>query len=215
MATKANQEPRYQKGTLVVGLLLAVLIVAQLANHYTGGILRNEFANIFASTASGEWWRLFTAQFLHLDLFHVIEDTACIAVVWWLLNRDFTLSPSRFLVVFVLSGTLGQVFALWAWRLGLTDAGSLVGSSDALHGMIYLYVRGMYDHSPAKGTRLLWLLALSALLASVLYTCFTGVMIYSSALKSPGYNHFGGILGFAAAVEVGWLRLVRRGNHES
>jgi len=40
----------------------------------------------------------------------------------------------------------------------------------------------------------------------------TGRMLISSAMLSPGYNHFGGILGFLFAFEWGFLRSTRKEN---
>ncbi len=187
--------------------LLGVLVLTQTGDSFTIGKLSAAIANRFDKAASGEWWRLFTGQLIHLGWFHLAVDGASIAVVWWLVAPYFR--PLRLLVTFLVAGTMGQAFALLAWRYGLTEYGSLVGSSDALHGLVYLYIAVMYRSSGNLRERLGWLVGAAVMTASTVYTCLTGRMLISSVMLSPGYNHFGGILGFILGLEIGFLKPAR------
>ena len=184
--------------------LFAILLCLQGLDFLTGGAAQRLLENRFVLTAGGQWGRLFTAQFIHLDWFHVILDVICIALLWAMLIP--LCSQWRILVCFVVSGTVAQAFALGAWSLGLTQGTSLVGSSDALHGLIYLYLRQLYEDATNRRDRVWALSGVAMLLVSTLYTCATGTMIFAPMLKSPGYNHLGGILVFVLAVETGFLR---------
>ncbi|NQU22394.1 MAG: rhomboid family intramembrane serine protease [Candidatus Nealsonbacteria bacterium] len=189
-----------------------LIVLLQAADTITDGAIQNLMENRFVLTAAGQPWRLFTAQFIHIDWLHVAIDVICIAVVWVLVRRSSRVLPLCF--SFLVAGTIGQLFALLAWRWGLTGYTSLVGSSDALHGLFYLYIRRMYDQSQDRWQRFEWLIVMGFLLGSIAYTCATGTMIMSGALRSPGYNHIGGIVVFALAVELGWLKTSDGTSHD-
>lgn len=183
---------------------LVGLAVLQTLDSLTHGNLRTLIGNRFAATADGEWWRLFTAQFIHLNWTHLAVDAACIGIVWRAIWAFYT--PTRVFICFVIAGTAGQAFGLLAWLGGLTHYGSLAGSSDALHGLFYLYLRTFYVRAATIRAKLVFLAATVLLMTSVLYTCATGKMIVSDTMLSPGYNHLGGILVFMLAVSIGFLR---------
>ncbi len=198
--TKARQ--RY--GWLIAfGVLSGILVVVHYVDIATGGALATQFRNSFAVVWQGEWWRLVTAQFLHLDLEHLLIDVGCILLMATMLRR--CTQPGRAVAVFVAGGVLGQIFAVSAWRLGVTEYASLVGSSAGLHGLVYLYIAREYRGATNWSGRWLWMGATSLLATSTVYTCITGEMAFASSLKSPGYSHFGGILAFMVALETGVL----------
>ena len=188
----------------LAGLLL-LMIVLQATNTLTEGKLSASSANAFSRTGAGEWWRLFTGQLIHLDWVHLIVDGVSIAVVWVLVMPRFP--AARLLACFLAAGTLGQAFGFLAWRAGFTTYESLVGSSDALHGLVYLYIAVMYRRAFGPSQRVTWLIGMAVLMASTVYTCIEGHMPFSQGMKSPGYNHLGGILAFVIAIEAGFLRL--------
>ena len=198
---------------VIAGLSL-LLGSLQLGDTVTDGRIGACIANVFTQTMSGEWWRLFTAQFIHLDWFHLVEDSAAIGVVWWFIARDFRVSAWRMLSTFLIAGSSGQLVGLLTWMIGITEYQSLVGSSDALHGMLYLYIHARYKHAQTSKDRTTWLFVMSLVLISILYSCATGRMIYWKALKSSGYHHLGGILVYVVAVESGWLQIRLRTNDE-
>jgi len=166
--------------------------------------MAEQFRNAFASVWRGEWWRLVSAQFLHLDLTHLVIDVGCILAMATMLRGSP--QPGRAVAIFVVGGVLGQFFGALAWRWGLTEYACLVGSSDGVHGLIYLYVAREYRGTADRRGRAAWMTGALALMASTVYTCVTGQMAFAGMLKSPGYNHLGGILAFVIAVESGFLR---------
>ncbi len=185
------------------GVLSGILVVVHYVDIATGGALTKRFSNSFAVVWQGEWWGLVTAQFLHLDLTHLVIDIGCILLMAAMLRNCE--QPGRAVAVFVAGGVLGQFFGALAWRLGVTEYASLVGSSDGVHGLVYLYVAREYRGAANWSGRWLWMGSALMLVASTVYTCVTGEMAFAGSLKSPGYNHFGGILAFMVALDTGLL----------
>ena len=201
---KHNLRARLRDSWLIAfGVLSAILVVVHCVDIATGGALAKQFRNSFAVVWQGEWWRLVTAQFLHLDLTHLLIDVGCILLMATMLRN--CAKTGHAVAVFVVGGVLGQFFGALAWRLGVTEYASLVGSSDGVHGLVYLYIASEYRGAANWSGRWLWMGATLMLVASTVYTCMTGEMAFAGSLKSPGYNHFGGILAFMVALETGLL----------
>jgi membrane associated rhomboid family serine protease len=79
--------------------------------------------------AEGEWWRLFTAAFLHASLIHLGMN---MLGLWWFGSPlEATLGRARFLLLYCVSGLAGSAGALLATPNGIT-----VGASGALFGLL-------------------------------------------------------------------------------
>lgn len=212
MVGKRGGALRRYPAAYLVGLL-TLMVLLQFLNTVTHGTVKEALRNHFVSTAAGQWWRLFTGQLIHLDWTHLTMDAAAIAIVWGPIARRY--SAARLLMVFLLAGTIGQLFGFLAWQTGLTRYAALAGSSDALHGLFYLYLRDNYSRTTRSGSRYVCLIGIALMLAAVLYTCATGVMPLCSSLASPGYNHLGGILVFVIALEFHFLNPQQESRYET
>lgn len=83
-----------------------------------------------------ETWRMFTAMFLHIGFEHLLFNMFALFVFAPPLER--ILGHFRYVVLFLLSGVLGNAMALW-----LSDFGTLsAGASGALYGLYgaYFYI---------------------------------------------------------------------------
>lgn len=91
-----------------------------------------------------EVWRLVSAVFLHGSLLHIVMNMS--SLIWLGRELERRLHTARFLVLYVLSGTLG--FALsWTWS-GVYA--SSVGASGAIFGLVGAYVAWLLlDRDPA------------------------------------------------------------------
>ena len=80
--------------------------------------------------AAGQWWRLLTAHFVHLDFDHAALNSLGLVLMWALFARDYR--PRQWLAIL-----LGSVAAIDAglWLRDSTVAW-YVGSSGALHGIM-------------------------------------------------------------------------------
>jgi rhomboid family GlyGly-CTERM serine protease len=83
-----------------------------------------------AALAAGQWWRLITAHFVHLDFDHAALNTLGLVLMWALFARDFR--PLHWLAILV--GSIAAIDAgLW---LRDSTIAWYVGSSGALHGIM-------------------------------------------------------------------------------
>ncbi len=108
--------------------------------------------------AQGQWWRLLTAHFVHLDLRHALLNAAGLALVWVLFVRDY--SPRAWLAI-LLGAMAGIDAGLW---LRDSTVQWYVGSSGVLHGLM---AAGALAHI-RRGERDGWVLAV-LLAAKLLY----------------------------------------------
>lgn len=81
-----------------------------------------------AGIADGDFYRLFTAMFLHYGLLHLALNMWAL----WVLGRELEnqLGPGRYLLLYLLAGLGGNVAAYW-----LSPAGQSAGASGAVFGL--------------------------------------------------------------------------------
>ena len=79
-------------------------------------------------TASGEWWRLLTANFVHTGFFHLALSLIAILQVGALLER--LVGPAAVVCVYLAAGTLGH-----AVRMSMDPTEIHTGSSAAVFGL--------------------------------------------------------------------------------
>jgi membrane associated rhomboid family serine protease len=96
---------------------------------------------------AGEWWRLFTAMFLHVGLLHIGANMYGM----YLLGRatEEVLSWPRLVLIYAMSGLGGGLASLWA------DPGLAVGASGAIMGLlaaltVIVFVRRHQFHPVAR-----------------------------------------------------------------
>ncbi|HZD18858.1 MAG TPA: rhomboid family intramembrane serine protease [Actinomycetota bacterium] len=114
--------------------------------------------------AHGQYWRLFTAMFLHAGLFHIAFN----AYALWLFGMfvEFSFGRTRFLLIYFVSGFLASV-ASFVWG----SPGAVgVGASGAIFGIFGAFIAYNYRrrHLAMASANLRWaimLLLLNAFLA--------------------------------------------------
>ena len=115
-------------GKLGVSLLAAcgLLLLPVLAGDAGREALRYDRTAL----AAGQWWRLLTAHFVHLDFDHAALNSLGLVLMWALFARDYR--PRQWLAIL-----LGSIAAIDAglWLRDSTLAW-YVGSSGALHGIM-------------------------------------------------------------------------------
>jgi rhomboid family GlyGly-CTERM serine protease len=80
--------------------------------------------------AAGQWWRLLTAHFVHLDFDHAALNSLGLVLMWALFARDYR--PLHWLAILI--GSIAAIDAgLW---LRDSTVSWYVGSSGALHGIM-------------------------------------------------------------------------------
>ena len=81
-----------------------------------------------------EYWRLFTALFLHAGLVHLLFNLFALYVLGPPLER--AIGPARFCACYLLSGLGSSVGVVALWMARLTDTTQLVGASGCIMGIV-------------------------------------------------------------------------------
>ncbi|HYY34424.1 MAG TPA: rhomboid family intramembrane serine protease [Gaiellaceae bacterium] len=194
-ATRVRSVAGEGSGFIVTKALIAVNVLVYLAQATEGGNLWNPTGKIFQEgylrayeVASGDWWRLVTAAFLHANPLHIFFN---MLMLWWFGRPlETLLGRGRFLAVYFLSILAGSAGALL-----VTPTGATIGASGAVFGILgagLILERNRID--VFGGSALLVVLVNLALSLTLNYVSIGG--------------HVGGLIGGALTVLVlsGWGR---------
>lgn len=94
-----------------------------------GDVLVRFGSNFGPLTLTGEWWRVFTAMFLHFGLAHIVFNMLALYVNGLLVERLF--GSVAFLLLYIVSGLSGSIASLF-WHPNINSA----GASGAIFGVI-------------------------------------------------------------------------------
>lgn len=143
--------------------------------------LLNWGANFRPLTLEGQWWRLFTACFLHIGVLHLLLNMYALLYIGLLLEPY--LGKTRFLAAYFISGIAASITSLWWYDLTIS-----AGASGAIFGMygvfLALLTTNLLDKSAKK-----------ALFMSI--AVFIGYNILNGLKPNSGLDnaaHIGGIL---------------------
>jgi membrane associated rhomboid family serine protease len=123
-------------GALVTKALVAINVGIYLLELGMGGNINGTGNRIYEKgvlygplVADGEWWRLFTAMFLHYGPLHLGLN---MLALWWFGSAvERVLGRGRYLLLYIVSGLAGSAGALIANPNALT-----VGASGAIFGIL-------------------------------------------------------------------------------
>ncbi len=118
---------------VVTWVLLGIILVVFALETLVGGSTNSEVlvrlgAKVNPLIAQGEYWRLFSAMFLHIGIMHLAFNGYALVVIGTELER--LLGWRRFLAIYILSGLFGGL-ASYAFSDSLS-----AGASGAIFGII-------------------------------------------------------------------------------
>jgi membrane associated rhomboid family serine protease len=123
-------------GAIVTKILVAINVGVYLLELGLGGDTNGTNNRIFNEgflagppVADGEWWRLFTAMFLHYGPFHL--GLNMLALWWFGAAVEGVLGRGRYLLLYLVSGLAGSAGALL-----FTPDSATVGASGAIYGIL-------------------------------------------------------------------------------
>lgn len=179
--------PRVVYGLMVIiGL---VFIIEELSGgSQNSRVLVNLGANYAPRVSAGEYWRLFTANFLHIGFLHVALNGYALYVLGQ--EAEAIYGSARFLVIFLLAGLSGAI-ASFALTYGLS-AGASTGIFGLIGTLIAFFVRNRKVFGSLGRTRLNNLLFVAAI--NVIY-----------GLSVPAIDNWGHAGGLAGGLLLGWL----------
>jgi len=180
-------------GNIVVWL--AMMVITALQN---GGVLAGDLrvssqvlvmfgAKVNQLIAEGQFWRLLTANFLHVSLFHLLFNTYAL----WQLGPEVerTYGRTRFVILYLLTGMYGAV-ASYAWGGYLS-----VGASGAIFGLVGALIAYFLRHHDLFGRP--GRAYLGNMVIIVVINLFIGV-------STPGIDNWGHIGGLASGFLLGY-----------
>ncbi len=133
----------------------------------------------------GQFWRLLTANFLHVDLMHLVMNSVCIFILIPL--AAVTLGLHRMLCIYFVAGVFGSLVSHAVGNYS-------VGASGAVSGLIgALAVYGKRRGAPHLTRQMLGWGAIILLFGFL-----------SSAVGGPSIDNWGHIGGFAGGAALGW-----------
>ncbi len=137
--------------------------------------------------AAGQFWRLITANFLHVSLLHLAFNSYAL----WQLGPEVErlYGPRRFWVIYLLTGVFGAT-ASYAWGGALS-----AGASGAIFGLVGVLLAYFLRHRALFGQR--GRAYLSNMLFIVVINLFIG-------FSSPGIDNWGHIGGLVAGFLLGY-----------
>lgn len=187
LATLARFTPRVLVTPVIVALNLGLFVVMAASGV---GLISPEAdalvrwgATYGPFTASGEWWRLLSAMFIHIGLLHVAMNMWVLWTAGPLVER--LLGHSGFALVYLLSGLAGGLASL-AWNPAVVSAGAS-GAVFGVYGALLAFL--------LRRRRLMPLAVLQSLRSSTLI--FVGFnMVFGLMHKGIDMGaHVGGLVG--------------------
>ena len=117
-------------GDGIYGLALLAIAILLLVPEINGDAAREALRYERMAIAAGEWWRLITAHFVHIDFEHALLNVMGVVLMWAIFARD--LSPRQWLIVTTVV-LLTIDAGLWFHDRSVDW---YVGASGALHGFM-------------------------------------------------------------------------------
>lgn len=132
------KRPSYLLGGSVVYTLIAInagIFLLSNISDSAGDLIYNLGAMQTLAVMKGQVWRLFTAQYLHASLMHVLFNMWALYIFGRLVEPRW--SARRFFGIYTLCGLAGNIFYLILGTQGWIDPVTVaVGASGCIYGML-------------------------------------------------------------------------------
>jgi membrane associated rhomboid family serine protease len=117
-------------------LLMAISIIAYIVDFFPGIDLKSLGVNSGPLTLSGEYWRLFTAGFLHANIFHIGLNMWCLWSLGRLSERLF--GKWQTFAIYMITGVGGALLSI-----AYDHQRSELGASGAIFGLVGAVLAGV------------------------------------------------------------------------
>jgi rhomboid family GlyGly-CTERM serine protease len=182
-------------GDRAYGIALILALALLLAPELAGPAARDALRFDRGALQHGEWWRLLSAHFVHLDLEHALLNGLGLVLMWALFARDYP--PLRWLAIY--SGSALAVSAgLWFFDPQLDW---YVGASGALHGVMTAGTLAHLKRRDLDG----WPLAVF-IVAKLAYEQWAGALPFAGSPDTVVDAHLYGAIGGVVLALTPWPR---------
>lgn len=183
---------------IVIYVLMGINILVFIAGYVCDMIFGNDLIYLMgvqhnASVLQGEYWRLFTAMFLHADLYHLAGNMLSLLYLGMVVSRYF--SKIEVLAIYFSSGIVGNLLSLWFLPKDLLSLGAS-GAVMGLGGVLIYMLIFSRNKREFRSTGNFFSLAIM-----VFFNLIYGVIRTGSNINN--FAHFGGFAaGFLAALLI-------------
>ena len=178
----------------IVALNILVFVAMAVATKKVGLFNLQDLltwgANFGPLTVGGQWWRLFTALFLHFNFLHIFLNMWALWNIGRLSERLF--GSGSFLFLYIASGIIASLTSI-AWDPSLTS----VGASGAIFGVFGAFLAFLIRQRhqiPMTIVRRLWI----STAAFVLFNLLSGFF-------QPGIDNAAHVGGLLAGISLGYI----------
>ncbi|MFK7771044.1 MAG: rhomboid family intramembrane serine protease [Saprospiraceae bacterium] len=147
------------------------------------------------SILQGEYWRLFTAMFIHRGATHLFSNLVALAIAGFFLEP--ILKSFKFVTIYLLCGIISGIASIYWYPTAVSIGAS--GAISGLFGMLVLFnFIKIFDNSM---TSIIWMIFFTLL----------SLMIFSAFVMN-NISHAAHIIGFVSGCFVGLLLTLVQGN---
>lgn len=173
-------ETKVTTGLMLVNIAVFILMTLTGGSENINNLIRYG-AMVKPLVHDGQWWRIFTAAFIHIGFFHIMFNMYFLYNIGPLFERLY--GSVNFLIIYLLAGIMGNLFTYAFGEVSTVSA----GASTSLYGMFGLAMGLMINYKDDAVLRGLGASFISIIVINVLYS-----------LLAPGIGiqgHLGGFLG--------------------
>ena len=183
---------RYAHSWVLCGYWMLLLVSVYYCQGIDDSLIERARSSSVGLFQRGEWWRPFTAQFLHGDLMHLIGNLLVGAAFITFVVR--AIGPFKGWGLTLLCGTLGNALTSWSYY---PDHFSSIGASTSVFAALgILSGLGIAESLPSR-PHLPWLRILTPFMAGVVLLGMLG------ASQDPHTDVLGHICGFGFGLPAG------------
>ncbi len=200
MAVRAFDQNLRSLGTRVwatsgiVALNMLVFVAMAIATRKVGLFDLQDLlawgANFGPLTVSAQWWRLFTALFLHFSFLHIFLNMWALWNIGRLSERLF--GSGSFLFLYVAAGIIASLTSV-AWDPSLTSVGAS-GAIFGVFGAFLVFLLRQRHQIPMTIVRRLWI----STAAFVLFNLLSGFF-------QPGIDNAAHVGGLLSGIAIGYI----------
>lgn len=138
-----------------------------------------------------EVWRLITAMFLHGDILHLFSNMFGLLLFGATIENNKDISKIQFLLIYFLSGLIGNLFSLFLLPLNTIS----LGASGAIFGLIGVVFTMIATDEP-----------------TLLFFALFYIVFFMVTSFLPGINFWAHIFGLLGGIFFGYLFYTRKRN---
>ncbi len=128
-----RENKAWMTGLLIAANVIVFLLCTLAGGSEDTGVLLRMGAVTGQLVSGGQWWRMFTAMFLHIGFLHLLSNMFSLFVIGSYMEKHF--GHVRFLILYLCGGFLGYLF-VWICDILTEDSSLTAGASGAIFALL-------------------------------------------------------------------------------